>query len=220
MKVSHSKNIAHTCSKKSKRTLLSSNTWLDRKRHQWERETSSLKPSFSLICTWCTWSSQFCRSVQLKRSKRKIDSCLVSSTIGGMKPITMCDVYQTTRQQNQKHNASSGDSPIKLERSHLNCSKTACSAKPCLCISECALNKKPSSMLYVAEDWTDILVSGWTLLWKNDENAIWIVSRTCWTKNTKNELRKERERDWKSGLVVDFPIIMISDQNKSTYTCR
>ena len=148
----------------------------------------------------------------------KNDSCLVSFAIGGTQPRIKYDGYQTTKQQNRKHNASSGDSSIKLKRSHLNCSKTAFSAKPCLCISECTSKKKRSSMLYLAKDSTEIFVSGWTLLWQNDENAIWIVYRTCWTKNTKNELRKERERNWKSGLIVDFPIIMISDQNKSTHT--
>ena len=220
MNVSHSMKIARGCPKKSKRTLESSNTSLDREHHQQERETSSLKPAFILICKWYTWSDQCCRSFQLKNSKRKIDNCLVSSTTGGMQPMTKCDGYQTTKQQNQKHSASFVDSSIKLKRSHLNCSKTAFSAKPCLCISECTSKKKRSSMLYLAEDSTDIFVSGWTLVWQNDGNAIWIVYWTCWTNNTKNELRKERERDWKSGLIVEFPIIMISDQNKSTHTHR
>ena len=185
MNDSRSVNIARGCSQKSKRTLLSSNTSLDRKHHQWERENSSLKRSFEL---------------------------------GGTQPMMKYGGYQTTKQQNRKHNASSGDSLIKLKRSHLNCSKTAFSAKPCLCISECTSTKKRSSMLYLAEDSTDIFVSGWTLVWQKDENAIWIVYRTCWTKNTKNELRKERERDWKPGLIVDFPIIMISDQIKHSHT--
>ena len=37
-------------------------------------------------------------------------------------------------------------------------------------------------------------------------------------KSTQNELRKGRERDWRSGLIVDLPIIMISDQIKHTHT--
>ena len=73
--------------KSPKEPLLSSNTSLDQKLHQRERETSPLKPSFNLICKWCTQSGQCCRSVQLKKSKRKIDSCLVSFTIGGTQPM-------------------------------------------------------------------------------------------------------------------------------------
>ena len=60
--------------------------------------------------------------VSLTRA-RKIDSCLVSSTIGGMEPITMCDGYQTTRQQNQKHKASFIASSTRLQRFHLSFSK-------------------------------------------------------------------------------------------------
>ena len=218
MNVSHSVNIARGCSKKSKRTLLSWNTRPNRKHHQREREISSLKPSFNLICKWCTWSGQCYRSVQLKKSKRKIDSCLVSFTIGGMQPMTKCDGYQTTRQQNQKHSATFVDSSIKLQRPHLSFSRITFWVKPCLCIYECTSMNNHSLMLYLEEDSTSISGSGWSLLWTKNENAILIVYRTCWTKNTKNELRKERKRDWKSGLIVDFPIIMISDQNKSTHT--
>ena len=50
MNVSHARNIARGCSKKSRRTLECSNTLLDREHHQQERETSSLKRSFNLIC--------------------------------------------------------------------------------------------------------------------------------------------------------------------------
>ena len=69
-------------------------------------------------------------------------------------------------------------------------------------------------MLYLEEDWTDIPVTGSTLLWKNEENATWIVYRPCSEKNTRNEMQKERERDWKSALVVYFSMTMISDQIK------
>ena len=75
-----------------------------------------------------------------------------------------------------------------------------------------------SLMLFLEEDSTSIFGSGWTLLWTKNANAILIVYRTCWTKNTKNELRIERERDLKLGLIVYFPIIMISDQIKHSHT--
>ena len=79
--VSPSVNIARRCSKQSKRTLLSSNPSLDRKHHRQQRKSSSLRRQFNLICKW---STRFCRcyhSVQWKKSKRKIASCLVSFTI-------------------------------------------------------------------------------------------------------------------------------------------
>ena len=75
-----------------------------------------------------------------------------------------------------------------------------------------------SLMLYLEEDSTSISGSGWTLLSTKNENATLIVYRTCWTRNTKKELRIEREMDWKSVLIVHFPIIMISDQIKHSHT--
>ena len=208
-------NIARGCSKKSKRTLLPWNTSLGRKHHQSERETSSLKPSFILICKWYTWSGQCYRSVPLKKSKRKIGSCLVSFIIGGMWPMTKSDGYRTTSQQNRKHNASFGDSSTNLKRSHPNSSKITFSTKLCLCICECTSKKKRSSMLYLAEGWTDIPVNGWTLLLKNDENTIWIDYRPCSRNNTESTLKQARERDWKSGLIVEFSIIILSAQIKA-----
>ena len=218
MNVSDSMNIVRGCFKKSKRTLLSSNTTLDRKRHQRERESSSLKHSFKRICKWYTRSGQCCRSVPVEKSKRKIDNCLASLTIGGMQPMMKFDGYQTTRQQNQKHSASFVDSSIKLQRFHLSFSKITFWVKPCLCIYECTSMDTHSLMLYLEEDSTSISASGWTLLWTKNENATLIVYRTCWATNTNNELREERERDWKSGLIVDFPIIRISDQIKHSHT--
>ena len=218
MNVSHSMNIVRGCSRKSKRTLLPSNTSLDQKRHQQGRGTSSVKPSFTLICKWSTWSGQCCRLVQLKKSKRKIGSCLISFTIGGMQPMTKCDGYQTTRQQNRKRNASFGDSSTNLKGSHPNSSKITFSARSCPCICGCTSMSNHSLMLYLEEASTSISGSGWTLLWRKNENVTLIVYRPCWTKNNKNELRKERESDWKSGLIVDFPIIMISDQIKPSHT--
>ena len=70
-------------------------------------------------------------------------------------------------------------------------------------------------MLYLAEDWTDIPVTGSTLLWKNDENATWIGYQPCSRNNTESELKQARERDWKSGLIVEFPIIILSVQIKA-----
>ena len=67
-------------------------------------------------------------------------------------------------------------------------------------------------MLYLAEDSTDIFVSGWILLWENDENAIWIAYRPCSLINSENELKRDCKSDWKSGPFVEFPIIMIFDQ--------
>ena len=124
--------------------------------------------------------------------------------------MTKCDGYQTKRQQNQKHSASFIDSSIKLQRSHPNSSKITFSAKQCPCIFECTSKKKRSSMLYLAEDSTDIYVIGWTLPCKNDENAIWIDYQPCSWNSTESELKQARERDWKSGLIVEFPIIILS----------
>jgi hypothetical protein len=89
-------------------------------------------------------------SVQSKKLKRQIGSCLVSFTIDGMQPMTKFDGYQTTRQQNRKRNASFGDSSTNLKRPH-----------PHL------------------------------------------------------ELKQACERDWKSGLIVEFPIIILSVQIKA-----
>ena len=50
MNVSHPVNIARGCYKKPRRTRESSDTLLDREHHQQEREKSSLKRSFNLIC--------------------------------------------------------------------------------------------------------------------------------------------------------------------------
>ena len=149
---------------KVQKNSASSTTSLDQKRHQREREISSLKPSFILLCKWYTWSGQSCRLVQLKKAKRKIGSCLISFTIGGMQPMAKCDGYQTTRQQNEKHNASFGDSSTNLIGSHPNSSKITFSAKLCLCICEFTSKKKRLSMLYLVEDWTDIPVTRSTLL--------------------------------------------------------
>ena len=211
MNVSHSMIIARGCSKKHRRTRESSNTSLDREHHRQERESSSLKRSFNLICKWSTRSGRCYPSVQSKKLKRKIDSCLVSFTIGGMQPMTKFDGYQTTRQQNRKRNASFGNSSTNRKRSPPNSSKITFWVKPCLCIYGCTSMHNHSLMLYLEEDSASKSGSGWTLLWRKNEPASLIVFRTCWTKNTNNELRKERERDWKSGLIADFPIIMFSD---------
>ena len=56
-------------------------------------------------------------------SIEKVDSYLVSFTIGEMQPMTKYDGYQTARQLNQKHSASFVDFLIKLRRSHLSFSK-------------------------------------------------------------------------------------------------
>ena len=147
-----------------------------------------------------------------------IDSCLVSFTAGGMQPMTKFDGYQTTRQQNRKHNASFVDSSIKLQRIHLSFSKITFWVKPCLCIYGCSVMNNHSLMLYLAEDVRSISGSGWTLLRTKNENATWIVYRTCWAKNTRIGKKKELERDWKPGLLVDFPVIMVSDQIKPSHT--
>ena len=129
-----------------------------------------------------------------------------------MQTMTKCGAHQTTRQQNRKHNASSDDSLIKLKRSHLSFSKITFSAKPWLCICRCTSKKKRLLMLFLAEDSTDIFVSGWTPLWKNDESFTWIDYWPCSLNNTKNELKQAGERDWKSGLIVEFPIIILAVQ--------
>ena len=68
----------------SRRTLSSSNMLLDREHHQQERENSSLKRSFNLICKWSTRFGRCYHSVQSKKLKLKMGSCLVSFVTGGM----------------------------------------------------------------------------------------------------------------------------------------
>lgn len=126
--------------------------------------------------------------------------------------MTKCDGYQTARQKNRKHNGSFGDSSINLKPSPLSCSKVTFSATPCLCFCLDTSKKKCWSTLYLAENSTDTPVSGWNLLWKNDENVHWIVSRRCSIENSKNEMKKKHGRVWKTGLSVEFPIITIYDQ--------
>ena len=109
----------------------------------------------------------------------------------------------------------SGDSSIKLKRSHPNSSRITFLAKLCPCICDCTSKNERSSMLYLEGDWTDIPVTRSTLLWKNDDNAIWIDYQPCSRNNTESELKQSRERDSKSGLVVEFPIIMITVQIKA-----
>ena len=70
---------------------------------------------------YVVWPILSVSSVEKNRSEK---STVVSShSHGEMRPLTKCDGYQTTRQQNQKHSASFVDSSIKLQRSHLSFSK-------------------------------------------------------------------------------------------------
>ena len=143
------------------------------------------------------------------------DNCLVSFTIGRMRSMTKCDGYQTTRQQNRKHSAPSGDSSIKLKRSHPNSSKVIFSARPCLCICACTSKSKRLSMLYLEKDSASTSMIGWILPWKINDNATWIVYRFCSIKNAEHEMKQQRERDWKLGLPVEFPITTIFDPIKA-----
>ena len=43
-------------------------------------------------------------------------------------------------------------------------------------------------MLYFEEDWTDLPVGGWTLPWKDDENAVGIGYQSYSLSNTDSEL--------------------------------
>ena len=106
---------------------------------------------------------------------------------------------------------------MRLQRFRLCFSKITFWVKPCQRVYQCSSMNNHSLMLYLEEDSTSIFGSGWTLLWTKNENATLIVYRTWWKKSTENELRKGRESDWKSGLIVDLPIIMISDQIKHSH---
>ena len=64
------------------------------------------------------------------------------------------------------------------------------------------------------EDSTNISMSERSLLWTKDNNAIWIYHRPCSLISTENELKQKCERDWKSGRIVESPIITDSDQIK------
>ena len=86
--------------------------------------------------------------------------------------------------------------------SHRNFSQIKFWVKLCPCICECTSMNQRSVMLYLDEDSINASVIGWIIPWKIDENANWTVSWRCSVNNTENPLKHERERDWKSELVV------------------
>ena len=47
-----------------------------------------------------------------------------------------------------------------------------------------------------------------------EERRKWIDFQPCSRNNTESELKQARERDWKSGLIVEFLIIILSVQIK------